>query len=977
MEGSIILRNKDAHIDYIKHTQENANILRELVEHARALRPLDSDLDSACKYAKRIQEVLVYVIATCPSLLKPSEKLVAITPLNKNRKVRFTEPATSSNNTQKQVDSHITQDSNKPVLPSTRMKSYTRASRSQPSGDTKNNRISQTTSSNMKNKVEDHSRNVKYNSNKTNHVSEPVCNANVKHTMLNANLELICAKCNQCMFDANHDLCFLDFVNDVNVRFKSKSAKSSKRKKTWKPTGKIFTDIGYRWKPTGRTFTLAGNTCPLTRITSTTVEPFKETTSKPVMNLNPEIKIYRRKTKVAKLVVQIVLWYLDYGCSKHMTGNRSQLINFVHKFLETIRFGNDQIAKIMGYSDYQLGNVTILQVYYVDGLEHNLLFVGQFCDSNLEVAFWKHTCYVRNLDGTDLISGSKDTNLYTISLDDMLHSSPICLLSKASKTKSWLWHRRLSHLNFGTLNQLAKQGLVRGPLMPNIRRRFWPPTAAAHDITTSIPISGHHLPRHINIIAPSSPRQLHHLHPTDATTPPSPPRSPATASIHPPTLSSPHDSPKKGALGLFLSPKRVRWVCSHHKGVRFGLAARKGAFGSHHTTTLKRIERITTSKCPGVLRGDRIEMITTSNCPSVLGGDTCEGYIFIIARVFLEGTLAMGTYGFHYCPGVLEEDTYDGYIVHQFHELRVKFLRSKDEAPEVFIKCLKQIQVRLNATVRNVQTNNRTEFVNQTLREYFEKKQIQLVIPKTDPSYVSVPKKLDLSNLHVFGSLCYSTNDSEDLGKLKVKADIGIFIGYAPAKKAFRIYNKITRLIMETILVTFDELTAIASKQFSSGLVPQLMTPGTISSRLGPNPFVAPRPVDPSSSPSSTTIDQDASSISNPSTQEQKQSPIISQGVEISPKTLHFHDDPLHEPLHEHSNSLGSSLNVRSSHTPLELLDFEELFTPVARIEAIRIFIANAANKNMKIYKMDVKTVFLNDELREEVYVTQREGIVD
>ncbi|GJU07188.1 hypothetical protein Tco_1123618 [Tanacetum coccineum] len=121
-----------------------------------------------------------------------------------------------------------------------------------------------------------------------------------------------------------------------------------------------------------------------------------------------------------------------------MTRQHSQLNNFVSKFLGTVIFKNDQIAKIMGYGDYQLRNVTISQVYYVEGLRHNLFSVGQFCDSDLEVAFRKHTCYVRNLDGDDLLFGSRDTNLYTISLNDMLKYSPICLLSKASKTKSWL-----------------------------------------------------------------------------------------------------------------------------------------------------------------------------------------------------------------------------------------------------------------------------------------------------------------------------------------------------------------------------------------------------------------------------------------------------------------------------------------------------------------------------------------------------------
>nr|GEX77830.1 zf-CCHC domain-containing protein/DUF4219 domain-containing protein/UBN2 domain-containing protein [Tanacetum cinerariifolium] len=161
-------------------------------------------------------------------------------------------------------------------------------------------------------------------------------------------------------------------------------------------------------------------------------------------------------------VVQIILWYLDSGCSKHMTGDRSQLTNFVNEFLGTVRFGNDHVAKIMGYGDYKIGNVTISRVYFKEGLGHNLFSVGQFCNSDLEVAFRQHTYFIRNLEGVDLLTGSRGNNLYTLSLEDMMASSPICLLFKASKTKSWLWHRRLSHLNFGTINHLARQGLVRG-----------------------------------------------------------------------------------------------------------------------------------------------------------------------------------------------------------------------------------------------------------------------------------------------------------------------------------------------------------------------------------------------------------------------------------------------------------------------------------------------------------------------------------
>nr|GEU59396.1 integrase, catalytic region, zinc finger, CCHC-type, peptidase aspartic, catalytic [Tanacetum cinerariifolium] len=220
-----------------------------------------------------------------------------------------------------------------------------------------------------------------------------------------------------------------------------------------------------------RTFTIVGNSCPLTRITSANVVHPKKPTSHSAKPQTPELKVYSRKaknvknlgsSKKAKIVVQIVLWYLDFGCSKHMTGNCSQLVNFVSKFLGTIRFGNDHIARIIGYGDYKLGNVTISRVYYLEGLGHNLFYVGKFCDTDLEVAFQKNTCFIRDLEGVDLIFGSCDTNLYTIYLDDMLKTSPICPLLKASKTKSWLWHRRLSRLNFGTLNKLAKDCLARG-----------------------------------------------------------------------------------------------------------------------------------------------------------------------------------------------------------------------------------------------------------------------------------------------------------------------------------------------------------------------------------------------------------------------------------------------------------------------------------------------------------------------------------
>ncbi|GJZ28056.1 retrovirus-related pol polyprotein from transposon TNT 1-94 [Tanacetum coccineum] len=621
-----LLQNREVHLDYLRNTQEQANILREIVEQAKAKQPLDSELDLACKYAIRIQELLVYVQDTCPNAIEPSAKKVTSKPMNNVKKVRFAEPLTSSSNI-KQVESSNTSDSNTLVLSSTGVKCSTSNCGSKPSSNKRNDRISQPPSSNKKNKVEAQPRKV----NKVNRVVKPVCDVDVKHSLSKANSEILCATCNKSMFDGVHDKCLLDLVQNGNKR--TKSAKKHIKQNIWKPTGHVFTDVGFKWKPTGRIFTIVGNSCPLTRITST----------------------------------NIVLWYLDSGCSKHMTGNCSQLMNFVSKFLGTVRFGNDQIARIMGYGDYQLGNVIISRVYYVEGLRHNLFFVGQFCDADLKVAFHKNTCFIQNLEGVDLLSGSRDTNLYTISLDDMLKSSPICLLFKASKTKSWLWHRRLSHLNFGTLDKLAKDGLAQG--IP--RLKF----------------------------------QKDHL-------------------------------------------------CS-------ACALGKSRKSSHQP----KAEDINQEK-QYLLHMDLCGLM----CVASING---KRYILVIV------------------------DDYSRFTW-------VRFLKTKDEAPAAIIKCIKNIQVCFKATIQNVRTDNGTEFVNQTLHEWYE-------------------------NVGIMHQTFIARTRQQN-------ADIRIFVGYAAAKKVFRIYNRRTWIITETIHVTFDELTAMASEQFSSGPGLQGMTPATSSTRLGSNP---------------------------------------------------------------------------------------------------------------------------------------------
>ncbi|GJY53666.1 hypothetical protein Tco_0445330 [Tanacetum coccineum] len=231
-----LLNNRSVHSNYIKHTQEEAATLREIVEQGKSQNPLNTSLDSACKYTKQIQELLVLIGQTCPRFNNSSEKLVVVTPKNKDKRVRFTEPVTSSGYTITKTAYTSNIVSNKPMLSSTGVKPSTSASGSQPSGNTKKDKIRQTPSSTQMNKVEAHPRKVKSSFKNKDCVVQPKGTAHVQHSKRNANSELKCVKCNGCMLSDNHDLCVLDFINNVNARKESKSVNKSSKRKVWKPT---------------------------------------------------------------------------------------------------------------------------------------------------------------------------------------------------------------------------------------------------------------------------------------------------------------------------------------------------------------------------------------------------------------------------------------------------------------------------------------------------------------------------------------------------------------------------------------------------------------------------------------------------------------------------------------------------------------------------------------------------------------------
>ncbi|GJR63956.1 integrase, catalytic region, zinc finger, CCHC-type containing protein [Tanacetum coccineum] len=471
-------------------------------------------------------------------------------------------------------------------------------------------------------------------------------------------------------------------------------------------------------------------------------------------------------------VVQIVLWYLDSGCSKHMMGNRSRLRNFMKKFTGTVRFGNDHFGAIMGYKDYVIADSVISRVYYVEGLGHNLFFVRQFCDSDLEVAFRKHSYYVRDTDGVELFKGSRGSNVYTISVEDMMKSSPICLLSKASKNKSWLWHRRLNHLNFGTINDLARKDLVRD--LPRLK------------------FENDHL-----CSACQLGKSKKHTH------------KPKTKNTNLDVLNTLHMD--------LCGPMRVQTING-------------------------------------------------------------KKYILVIVDDYSRTPQQNG-------------------VVERRNHTLVEAARTM----LIFSKALMFLWAEAVATACYIQNRS-------LIHTRHNKTPYELVHDKNP----------DLTFFRVFGAVCYPTNDSEDLGKLQPIADIGIFVGYAPSRKGYRIYNKRTRKIMETIHVQFDELSEpMAPVQLSTGPTPMFLMPGQISSGLVPNlvpaaPYVPPTnkeleilfqlmfdeylepphvkrlvspalavsvPVHSSGTPSSTTIDQDAPSPSHLPSSLALQSPSLHQGV--------------------------------------------------------------------------------------------------
>ncbi|GJV88007.1 hypothetical protein Tco_1531945 [Tanacetum coccineum] len=389
--------NREVHLDYLKHLKESVETLRELVEEAKVDRPLDRSLTSACLYTKHSQELLEYVIGTCPKDFNKRDKKHATTPLTKKKQVTFKDQCeTSNNNTHKHVKQLNIRKTNIHVIPSIGVNSCTDASGSQPRSNTKKNRISPAERVNKK-KVEEHPRTNKSSLKTTNHVDSSI---SYKCTVINSNSHSVCKTFKQVW-------------------------KPKQVKQVWKATSNVLTSVGYQWRPTRRIFTL-GEQCPLTRLTKSNVVPAKQTenvsTSKTMITgklshtSQKQLTRYQRKNQQYQPVLvslptspenQAIAASMQYAIAyaNQQEPNQNWGFNFpnspslsVFKCMSYrssfVRFENDHFSAIMGNEDYVIGDSVISRVYYVEGLGHNLFSVRQFCDTDMEVAFRKHLCYV-------------------------------------------------------------------------------------------------------------------------------------------------------------------------------------------------------------------------------------------------------------------------------------------------------------------------------------------------------------------------------------------------------------------------------------------------------------------------------------------------------------------------------------------------------------------------------------------------------
>nr|GEV75150.1 retrovirus-related Pol polyprotein from transposon TNT 1-94 [Tanacetum cinerariifolium] len=559
--------------------------------------------------------------------------------------------------------------------------------------------------------------------------------------------------------------------------------------------------------------------------------PFQQTSS-----LKPYVSIVILEKIIIDLedevIVQICLWVIDSGCSKHMTGNHALLTNFVKKFLGTIRFGNNDFAMIAGYGDVVIRSMMIKKFYYVE-------------------------------DGVDLLTGDRSSNLYTIALNEITSNSSTCLIEKASSSQSWLWHQRLSHLNFATINNLVKNNLVRG--LPKMKFE-------KDHLCSACEQGKIHRKHHKSKTAFASNKTLYLLH-MDLCGPMRVENEASEVII---------SFIKKTPVNLQLQVQRVRT----DNGTEF-----------KNKTLAKLFDEVEIS-----------QQFSAARTPQQ------NGVVEMRNRTLVEAARTM-------------------LIFANF----TLFLWAEAIATTCF-------------------TQNHS-----IIHKHFDKTPYELINKR----------KPNIKFFHMFGCRCYLLNDYDDVGKLKAKRDIEVFVRYSKEFVAFRVYNKPTRKIHESVNVSEtskkdleDLFHNFYDEYFDSSKITKSPTTNVETS----NNEIPLHEGEVFHEPAN--VDEALKDANWVSTMQDELDQFARLKVwRLVPRP---DDKTIIKTKWIFKNKKDeSSLVIRNKarlvavgYCQQEGIDYDETFAPVAQIGDIRLFLAYAAHKDFTVFQMDVKTAFLNGILK-------------
>nr|GEW14065.1 hypothetical protein [Tanacetum cinerariifolium] len=492
-------------------------------------------------------------------------------------------------------------------------------------------------------------------------------------------------------------------------------------------------------------------------------------------------------------------------------------------------------------------NVNFVCVTCGKWLNHNLFSVGQFCNADLEVAFRKSTCYVCDLKGNDLLKGSRGSDLYSITRQDISTPNLICLIAKALSSQAWLWHHRLSHLNFDSINLLSKNDIVIG--LPKLK----------------------FVKDHLCSFCELGRAKQKYFH-TKTT------------------------------------PSSITWLQLLHMDLCGPM----------------QVESINEKK-----------------------------YVLVIV------------------------DDYSRYTW-------TYFLRSKDETPEVLIDFFKLVQRGLHAQVRTVRTDKGTKFLNKNLHAYFAKEGIEhqtvatvplffwaeaiaiacftqnrsLIIPqhKKTPYHIINGQKMSFKFFHIFGSLCCIVRDGENLNKMKEKDET-----VTTSNELDLLFSLMFDELLNGTTLVVPKSSVVATADAHNQRQQQHTTPSTSIIVATDTPTLN---IQTTTETTRTSLDKRSSVkkvIGNPS-----QSIRTRHQLDIDEEMYMF---ALTKNKHDEENTVihNKARLVAKGYNQQEGVDFKESFSPVARLEAVRLFVVYVAHKSFPVYQMNVKTTFLNGPLKEEV----------